>query len=148
MLLNARYQTFGGKKWGKNPPYHVHALIGYIYKPTSGEENCLSFYFWHTRLRQFAQVKQTTTCEIKNFKKVKMSSEIINIWTFHYDAMTSCSPSEKAPTFFFHLIKEDISHKQMKNLNWMWKSRSREKKHKRVNQTPRGFFFRQQDCCK
>lgn len=57
MSLNAQYQTFGGKRWENRchspSPNCVHCLFGYkyidiyIYKFTSGEEKCISSYFWH-----------------------------------------------------------------------------------------------------
>lgn len=46
MLLNAQYQTFGEKN-GK-PSHSVMFIVSLdIYKPTSGEENCISSYFRH-----------------------------------------------------------------------------------------------------
>lgn len=47
MLLNAQYQTFGWKKREKKKPIMLIVSLD-IYKPTSGEENCISSYFWHT----------------------------------------------------------------------------------------------------
>lgn len=42
-MLSIKYL---GEKMGKKPIIFIVSLD--IYKPTSGEENCISSYFWHT----------------------------------------------------------------------------------------------------